>query len=156
MSFSASSHRPAHTARSIREASHGKKKRRQLPVAVCIGTLTGLTAGLLFLVLFTALGLTIQDPDRITPPLAIVALLACALICGYVSARLHGKSGFLCGILSGLMLLGILILTIFACRCVIRITLFAVCAPAVLVCAAVAGVCAVSGKKERPRKKHRF
>ncbi len=141
--------------------SNSKKKNgagRSAGFFVCIplGAFGALLLGLLLLSLCTAMGLKMEDPDRITPALAIAAFFFSSLFCGYVSARLHGKSGFFCGALSGLLFIGILILSVFALGRAIRFSLFAVCAPAAVICAALAGVCAVSRKTEKKRRKHRF
>lgn len=122
-----------------------------------IGTLISLAVGLLLLVASCFIGLSLDDPDKFTPPLALGSLFITALLSGYLSARKHKKNGLLCGAVSGILLTGIMVLLAFAFSLGIRLSLFAICAPAVVVCAAIAGICGVgSGSVKKPKHKIKF
>ena len=138
---------------SIGKKRGAKKTERKLAVCVATGVCFALLLGILFLLLCTVIGLKTEDPDRITPPLALVSFFLCALLCGHLAARLYGKNGLFCGMLAGLLFVALLILTVFMLGRALRFSLFAVCAPAAIVCAATAGACV---KKEKRRKKRRF
>ncbi len=124
-------------------------------VSVFLGTLFSLLIGIFLLMIFCLAGLSLEDPDRLVPIFSLVALFVSAFFAGYLSARLHRETGFLCGALSGVFLIGILVLLAFACSFSIQISLFFICAPFAVVISAIAGVGGVR-KREKPRKKKRF
>ena len=67
-----------------------------LPVSVGIG-----------LVLLLALSLaayTAKDPDKLTAPLGICALVITSVLCGFISARRGGHAAALCGLVGGALL----------------------------------------------------
>ena len=135
----------------------GTKKEKSFFVSVFIGTLIALGAGLLLLLAACFLGLSLDDPEKFTPPLALGSLFITALLAGYLSAHSHKKNGLLCGAVSGILLTGIMVLLAFAFGLGIRLSLFAICAPAVIICAAIAGICGVSsGAAKKPRHKVKF
>ena len=131
-----------------------EKKDKSFFAAVLIGTLTALAIGLVLLLASCFLGLSFDDPDRYTPILALASLFITALTGGYLSARTHRKNGLACGAVSGILLVGILVLLTFALGLGIRLPLFAICAPAVIVCAAIAGI--GSGTVKKPKHKVKF
>ena len=133
------------------------KKEKSFFVSVFTSTLIALAVGLLLLIASCFLGLSLDDPDKFTPPLALGSLFITALLAGYLSARSHKKSGLVCGALSGVLLVGILVLLAFAFGLGIRIPLFAICAPASIVVASLAGLCGVgSGSVKKPKHKVKF
>ena len=135
----------------------GAKKEKSFFVSVFMGTIIALAVGLLLLLAVCFLGLSLDDPDKFTPPLALGSLFVTALLSGYLSARKHKKSGLLCGAVSGILLTGIMVLLAFAFSLGIRLSLFAICAPAIIVCAALAGICGVgSGSVKKPKHKIKF
>lgn len=133
------------------------KKEKSFFVSVFLGTLVSLAIGLILLVISCFAGLSMENPDQFTPIFALVSLFATALFGGYLSARAHRENGLFCGALSGILLVGILVLLVFAFSFSIKISLFLICAPAVIVCSAVAGVCGVnSGMNKKPKHKKKF
>ncbi len=149
------------TGAAFQKAAAGKRRTdkhmgKSLAVCIPLGALCALIFGILLLALFTVIGLRMRDPDPITPPLALTALFLCALLGGYTAARLHGRSGLLCGAATALLFVAILVLLVFARGGAIKLSLFVICAPASIVLSAVAGVCAVSGRSEKRRKKRKF
>lgn len=129
-------------------------KERSFFVSVFVSTAIALTVGFFLLVLICLMGLSLKDPAQYTPRFAIAALFATALLAGYLSARGHGKSGLACGSLSGLLLVGVLVLLAFAFEMRIHISLFMICAPAVMICSSIAGIVGV-GADRTPKKKHK-
>lgn len=136
----------------------GEKKEKSFFVSVFTSTLISLAVGLVLLVASCFLGLSLDDPDKFTPPLALGSLFITALLAGYFSARSHKKSGLLCGAVSGILLTGILVLLAFAFGLSIRLSLFAICAPAIIIFSAIAGICGVGAgtAKKKPRHKVKF
>lgn len=132
-------------------------KEKSFFVSVFIGTLIALAIGLVLLTLSGLLGLSLDDPDKFTAPLALAALFITSLLSGYISARRYGKNGLVCGAMSGILLIGILVLLAFAFGQSIRFPLFAICAPGILICAVIAGICgANAGTVKRPKHKVKF
>ncbi len=132
------------------------KKEKSFFVSVFLGTLFALLIGFLLLILSCFAGLSMEDPDQFTPIFSLVSLFITALSSGYIAARTHRENGLFCGALSGIFLIGILVLLVFAFSLSIKISLFFICAPAIIVSAALAGVCGVSagtGKKTKHKKK---
>jgi putative membrane protein (TIGR04086 family) len=132
-------------------------KEKSFFVSVFLGTLISLIIGILLLVVSCFAGLSTEDPERLAPIFALVSLFITALLGGYIAARTHKENGLFCGALSGILLIGILVLLVFAFSLSIRISLFGICAPAIIVSSAVAGVCGVSaGKKPKNIHKKKF
>ena len=152
MSFSTfPRHGAAHTA----NGKGGKKKQRSFFFSLAIGCAIALGAGLLLLVLFTTIALKTEDPDSITPTLAMTAFFLSAFLCGSISARLYGSSGALCGLCTSLLFLAVLILAVFAYGNSIRLPLFAIGAPLAILSAVISGIGAGRKRTEKKRKKHR-
>ncbi len=121
--------------------------------SVLIGTLFALLIGFILLIVSSFIGLRLEDPEAIAPIFALVSLFFTAFSGGYASARIHKESGFVCGAVSGILLIGILVLLVFACSFSIKLSLFLICAPAAVVSSAIAGVCGVNGGKEKKTKR---
>ena len=121
-----------------------KGKEKSFFVSVFLGTVISLALGLLLLVLSCFAGLSIS-------------LFITALSGGYIAARTHRENGFFCGALSGVFLIGILVLLVFIFSLSIKISLFLICAPAVIVSSAVSGVCGVSaGTTQKHKRSKKF
>ena len=132
------------------------KKEKKFFVSVFLGTLISLAIGLLLLVIACFLGLSTEDPSRFTPIFSLVALFLTALFSGYISARTHRENGFLCGLLSGIFLVGILVIFVFTFRFTIRFSLFAICAPAVVIASSIAGIGGVNTNAPKARHRKKF
>ncbi len=122
-------------------------------VSVFLGTLIALAIGLGLLIVSSFAGLSLEDPEPFLPIISLVSLFVSSLFGGYLSARIHKESGLVCGALSGILLIGILVLLTFSCSFSIKLSLFMICAPAILVVASIAGVCGVNGGKEKKTKR---
>ena len=132
------------------------KKERSFFTCVLMSTALALLFGFFLLTLICIVGLTLKDPYQYTPMLAVAALFAAALFAGYFSARRYGKSGLACGAFSGLLLVGTLVLLAFAFEMRIHISLFAICAPAVIICGSIAGIVGVGAESTPKKKRRRF
>ena len=133
-------------------ARRAQKKELSFPASVLLGAICSLFCGTVLLALSCIPLLSLPDPLRLAPVFAIACLFASVAVGANLAARLHGKSGLACGILSALAF----ILTLVALACAlslkIRTSLFIICAPALLLTAAIAGVCGVSEKAPKIRK----
>lgn len=130
-----------------------EKKEKRFFVAVFTGTMLSLLAGLSLLLLLCFLALYLEDPTPYTPIFSLASLFITAIMGGYFSSRGHRKHGLACGTLSGILLVSFLILLAFAFGKAIRLSIFAICAPSIVICAAIAGIVGVdSGKSKRPKK----
>jgi putative membrane protein (TIGR04086 family) len=133
------------------------KHEKSFFVSVFLGTLISLAIGIALLLIACFTGLSMEDPDRLIPIFSLISLFITALLGGYLSARAHRENGLFCGALSGILLIGILVLFVFALSLSIRVSLFLICGPAVIISAAVAGVCGVSADTDKkPKHKRRF
>ncbi len=134
-----------------------KGKEKSFFVSVFLGTVISLALGLLLLVLSCFAGLSMEDPEKFTPVFSLISLFITALSGGYIAARTHRENGFFCGALSGVFLIGILVLLVFIFSLSIKISLFLICAPAVIVSSAVSGVCGVSaGTTQKHKRSKKF
>jgi putative membrane protein (TIGR04086 family) len=120
------------------------KKEAVFPVAVLSGTVFSVLLGMLLLALSCIPILSLSDPLRFAPVFALISLFVSSAVGAYVAARLHGKSGLACGVLSTLAFILILALTACLLSLKIRTTLFFICAPCLLLISAVAGIKGVS------------
>ncbi len=135
-------------------SSRSGGNQKSFPVSVFFGTLLSLCLGSILLLMLTFIALRLPDPGRFAPIMALFALFATALSSGYLSSRAHKEKGLLTGFLSGLLLVGILVLCAFAFSLSIRWNTFMIAAPAAVVCAAIAGVCGVS-TPQKPKHKRK-
>ncbi|MBQ8174775.1 MAG: TIGR04086 family membrane protein [Clostridia bacterium] len=87
---------------SVSPVLHRAKKERSLLSSV--GTAVAATAVFLpcMAFLLTFFAYQSNDPGRLIPTFAYIAALTSSLFCGFLCARLRGKQGLLCGLLSGL------------------------------------------------------
>ena len=140
-------HRPAH-----RRA----KKEIGFPAAVFSGAAFSVALGMALLALSCIPALSLSDPLRFVPIFSLVCLFVSAAAGAYLAARMHGKSGLVCGLLSSLAL--IMILVVIACILSLKIktSLFFICVPAILLVSAIAGVCGVSASEPKMPKHKSF
>ena len=133
-------------------ARRAQKKELGFPISVLLGAVCSLFCGTALLALSCIPLLALPDPLRFAPVFALVCLFVSVAVGANFAARLHGKSGLACGVLCALAL----ILTLVALACVlslkIRTSLFMICAPALLLTAAISGICGVSEKAPKVRK----
>ncbi|MBR6744057.1 MAG: hypothetical protein IKM00_02425 [Clostridia bacterium] len=105
------------------------KKETAFPIAVLAGAVFSLVLGMALLALSCIPALSLADPLRFAPVFAIACLFVSAAAGAYFAARLHGKSGLACGVLSSLLLIlaAVAMAGLFSLR--IRTSLFMICAP---------------------------
>ena len=136
-----------------------QKKEVGFLTAVLIGTAFSLALGMILLALLCIPALALSDPLRFAPAFALSALFISAAAGAFLSAKLHGKSGLACGILTALMLIICLVALCFIFSLKIRTTLFFICAPALLLISAFFGLRGISEKAPKLHKhkpvKHR-
>ena len=133
------------------------KKEKNFLVSVLIGTAVSLLTGMLLLALSCFPALMMEDPLRFAPAFAIVSLFVSTIFGSHISARTYGKNGLACGALSALLVIAVLVVGAFIFEWKIKTVLFAVCAPALLICAMIAGICGIGTEKtKKPRHKIKF
>ena len=128
-----------------------QKKEVGFLTAVLIGTAFSLALGMILLALLCIPALALSDPLRFAPAFALSALFISAAAGAFLSAKLHGKSGLACGILTALMLIICLVALCFIFSLKIRTTLFFICAPVLLLVSAFAGLRGVSAPSPKMR-----
>ena len=119
------------------------KKEKSFLFSVLCGAAFSFLLGMLLLTLFAFPALILEDPLRFAPIFSLSALFVSAAGGAYLSARLHRKSGLACGMLSSLGMILILVALSFIFSLQIKSSLFMICAPALLVVSAIAGICGV-------------
>ncbi len=119
------------------------KKEKSFIFSVFFGAVFSFLLGMLLLVLFSFPALMLEDPLRFAPIFSLISLFVSATVGAHISARLHGKSGLACGMLSSLVLIMALVALGFIFSLQIKTSLFIICAPSLLVVSAVAGICGV-------------
>ena len=89
---------------------HGKRTDRQTETGgrkllrgACTGALIALGAGIVLLLIFCGICLSLRDPARFAPVFAYAAALLASLTAGIVSAHTAGERGILSGILGGVL-----------------------------------------------------
>ena len=128
-----------------------QKKETGFLAAVLIGTAFSLVLGMILLALLCIPALALADPLRFAPAFAISALFISAVAGAFLTAKLHGKSGLACGILTALTLVICLVALCFIFSLKIRASLFFICAPALLLVSAFAGLRGVSAPSPKTR-----
>ena len=119
------------------------KTEKSFLFSVLFGAFFSLILGMLLLALLTVPALMLEDPLRFAPIFSLVALFISAIIGAHISARLHGKSGLACGMLSSLVMIMVLVALGFIFSLQIKTSLFMICAPSLLIISAIAGICGV-------------
>ncbi|MBQ8496017.1 MAG: TIGR04086 family membrane protein [Clostridia bacterium] len=133
------------------------KKEKNFLVSVMIGVTTALLSGIILLVLFCFPALMLEDPLQFAPAFAIASLFLATIFGSYLSAHIHRKSGLACGALCSFLMILLIISVSFILDWNIRVTVFAICAPALLICSMIAGICGVSSEKSvKPKHKIKF
>ncbi len=74
------------------------------------GVLTAIILSVVLLLVFSFIAYTRDDPDSYLTIFAGVALYASAFVCGFVAAKKNRQSGLLCGLVSGIVFMALVIL----------------------------------------------
>ena len=124
--------------------SHPKpKKGKSFLFSIFFGASVSIFSGIFLLLIFTVPMLKMEDPLKFVPIFALISLFVSSSIGAHISARLHGKSGLACGVLSSLAVILTLTCLGFFFSIQINPSLFIICAPSMLVLSAIAGICGV-------------
>jgi putative membrane protein (TIGR04086 family) len=120
--------------------------------------LRGLLAALLTLfalaALFSAIGLSLDDPGKYTKIFAFASLFAAAFAGGFTSARKKGGATLLCGAATSIFLLALIALAALCFSLAINVSLFAVCSAFVLLCSVLGANIGLSLHGEKKKRKH--
>ena len=98
-----------HKAQS-RRASPEESTPRLWIVHLCKGLLITLATGLGLLLCFSLVANFYPDPDFLILPLALIGAGITALVGGISTVRIHGHSALICGLFSGGLLIGLMML----------------------------------------------
>ena len=128
------------------------KKEKGFFVSVLVGAVCSIALGMILLALSCIPALAMEDPLRYAPVFALISLFVSDIVGARVAARLHGKSGLACGMLSSLALILTAVALCFVFSLQIRTPLFMICAPALLLAAAVSGIGGVSHREPKSKK----
>ncbi len=88
----------------------GDRKSRSLPASLVRAVIFTLFFAAAFLAMLAFLLYRSDDPTRLLVPAGLFCLFVSAFLCGFRTARLHRKSGLLCGVSAGLLLVFTLLL----------------------------------------------
>ena len=92
-----------------------KKKREHSVIGSALrGLICALLLLLLLLAVFATVAMQSENPSALIAPLSYTASLLSALFCGFISARMRGKQGLLCGLTAGALLLAAFALGLLA------------------------------------------
>lgn len=129
-----------------------QKKETGFLRAVLTGAAFSLILGMALLALCCIPALALPDPLRFAPVFALVCLFVSVTAGAYLAAKLHGKSGLACGLLCALAFIGVTVAITFILSLKIRVPLFFICVPVLLLMSAIAGICGVSSSAPKMHK----
>ena len=133
-----------------------RKKEKPCGSSLIISILKGLLAALIAaaaaLLIFSAVAMKFDEPDRIAPVFGVAALLVSALVGGIVTSRAHGERGLSSGAIFGLSLVLIIAVAALIAGAKISTVMFAISAPVAVLTSALGGIIGVGGKK-KPRRR---
>ncbi len=143
-------------AHATQERSHPKKEKSFL-ISVSIGLIVTLLSGTVLLVLSCFPALMLEDPLRFAPAFAIASLFLSTILGSYLSSHIYGKNGLACGAVCAFLIVLFIVALTLILEWPIRTTIFSICAPALFICAMIAGICGVSAERtKKPRHKIKF
>lgn len=140
--------------RTFKERSTAKTEKSFL-FCILLGMFFALLSGVILLAISCFPAMMMEDPTRFAPAFAIVSLFLATIFGAYLASRLHRKNGFACGAVTALLVIASLVLLSFAFSMKIHTVLFAICAPALVICSMIAGITAVS-TESTPKTKHKI
>lgn len=132
-----------------------QNKEKSYMICVLYGTLWGIAAGVVLLLICGGAGLALDDPEKYTPILALSSLFISAFITGYAAAKSKGCDGAATGLGAGAaLILLIVLLSLFAGE-PLKLGLFAICAPVILVTSLFAGITGANRRSDAPKRKRK-
>lgn len=123
-----------------------------LPVSILKGLLASLIVAVAALLIFSAVAMKFDEPDKIAPIFGVAALMISAFVGGFVTARMHGARGLSSGAIFGLSLVLVIAVAALIAGAKISTAMFAVSAPVAVLVAMLGGIVGVGGKK-KPKKR---
>ncbi len=120
------------------------------------GLAVSVITALLASVISCLISLSLDDPDKYTKVFALISLFAASGIGGHITARARGKNAFLCGLVLGIMITGLITSICLSLTLPINMSLFAICVPSILVTSILGAVTGVGNQqKSKPKRKKR-
>lgn len=132
-----------------------QNEKRGMPLAVAKGLGISVLSGILLVAILCFIALQFDDPEKISIIFAHVALAVVAFIAGYLTSKMHGENGALCGLAAGLSLVVLMLLLCFAFSLAISPITYTASAVCSVALSALGGKSAEksSGKRKRKRKR---
>jgi len=140
-------------------ASAKEKSGQGIITCALRGLISAIVVSLAVSAITAAVGLSTEDPGGYIKIFASVSLFCAAFAGGFAAARAKGSATLLCGALTGAFILALIALLSLCFSLRLNISLFALCAPCVLICSVLGaniGVCSRTGTgKKRKHAKNR-
>jgi len=124
-----------------------------LVISILKGLLAALIAAAAALLIFSAVAMKFDEPDKVAPIFGASAMLISAFVGGFVTARMHGARGLSSGAIFGLSLVLIIAVAALIAGAKISTMMFAISAPVAVLTAALGGVAGAGGKKKQRRRR---
>ena len=132
-----------------------QKTEKNYFICVLFGTLWGIAAGIILLVLCTLAGTFLEDPEKYAPITALASLFVASYVAGYKAAAYKRSGGAGIGLAAGATFILLVSLFALATASSIKLPLFAICAPVSILTSVFAGITG-AGKKQKKPKKHKI
>ena len=118
------------------------------------GLLAAFLCSLILALACCFIGLSMDDPDKYTKIFALVSLFSGAFAGGFATARKMGRATLLCGALTGIFIIALLVFITLGFSLPLDLGLFGLCAPCVLALAVLGANLGVgSGEKKKKKRK---
>jgi putative membrane protein (TIGR04086 family) len=141
-------------------ASLKNSSERGLLLCALRGLLSAVLVSLALAALTATLGLAMKTPTEYTKIFACISLFGAAFAGGFSAAKAKGSGTLICGALTALFIIALTALLSLALSLKINYSLFAFCAPCVLICSVLGanigvGFSAIGAKKKKKIIKNR-
>lgn len=127
-------------------------KEKNIFLCAAGGLAVAIICALILSVITGIIGLSLDDPDKYVGIFALASLFIASMVGGYATMYKRGKNAALCGLINGLMIIAVMVLAAFSFGLGINISLFAICAPSVIV-TSILGAVSGGGKKKSSKTK---
>ena len=118
------------------------------------GLFTAAVCTLILALICCFVGLSMDDPDKYTKIFALVSLFSGAFAGGFATARKMGRATLLCGTLTGIFIIALLVFITLGFSLPLDLGLLGLCAPCVLVLALLGANTGVDlGEKKKKKRK---
>lgn len=138
----------------MNKTASSKISNKSYIACVLLGTLWGIAAGVMLLIICAAVGLALDDPAKYIPILSLSSFFIAGFVAGYAAARYKGDDGARVGLCAGTLFALVIVLISIIASIPIKIPLAAICAPVIMITSLFAGISG-GGKRGPKHRKHR-